>query len=240
MGVIEFAAFWVLAIAASQLPETREAWRRKPLEDWLIDLVGLAVQGVAVPVLQVVVLVTVLDSIAPSMSRSIHIPAVAGFALSFVVVDYLYYWNHRLLHGPLWDLHQVHHSAMAMDLAATSRNTLWTTAFIVYLWAGGLAWWALADPRPYLLGASMTAALDLWRHTPLHPPPAIARWLSPWLILPDDHARHHAEHVPRGNYGANLKLWDQLHGTWLPTAPLPQVGRSTGLDWQRALFWPRP
>lgn len=234
--------FALLLIATFSREEARRLARHKAWRDWLVDLLGLTVQGTIVPVLQLTAGWALLSWAAPDLQGSVRLPPLFAFLLSFVVVDYLYYWNHRLLHTRwLWPAHQVHHSATAMDVFATSRNTLWTSALIVYLWLHGLGLYLLADPAPFAAGATLTAALDLWRHSPLQPPAWLAAVLEPWLILPADHARHHASDVPMGNYAANLKLWDRLHGTCLDgTAPGRELGRSTGLDLGRTLLWPFP
>ena len=57
---------------------------------------------------------------------AVEVPSWLAFVISFVVIDYAYYWNHRLLHGALWRWHAVHHTASRLDVVVTSRNTLWT------------------------------------------------------------------------------------------------------------------
>ncbi|HMV67713.1 MAG TPA: sterol desaturase family protein [Myxococcota bacterium] len=238
--VLVALTFWSLLAAVAW--RTPEALRDKPVGDWIVDLGNLIVQGVAVPVLQITLVAGGLTAIAPGARASIDLPAPAAFALAFVGVDYLYYWNHRLLHGEaLWWVHRVHHTVTRMDVLATSRNTLWTSLLVLYVWAGGALLYLLAHPAAYAAGAALTSALDLWRHSELHPPAAVARWLRPWLILPEDHARHHGASAPRGNFGANLKLWDRLHGTALPSGPpeeplgVPPLGSIP-----RTLLWPAP
>jgi sterol desaturase/sphingolipid hydroxylase (fatty acid hydroxylase superfamily) len=114
-----------------------------------MDLSGLFVQGVFIPAASLFV-AGILRGEAPGHSGALHISWALSFTLNFVAVDYLYYWNHRLLHGPLWRWHAAHHSARSMDVLITSRNTLWTPLLIVYVWANAVFLYVLADPRPYL------------------------------------------------------------------------------------------
>jgi sterol desaturase/sphingolipid hydroxylase (fatty acid hydroxylase superfamily) len=164
------------------------------------------------------------------------------FFLSFVAVDYLYYWNHRLLHSPFfWNVHQVHHTVTHLDVLGTSRNTLWASFLIVYLWVHSFFLYLLADPTGYLLGVSLTSALDLWRHSQLTIPSKswLYHYLSPWLILPQDHAWHHSSQSPNCNYGANLKLWDKWHGTYYEESELPtEIGTATSLNFTQKLLFP--
>lgn len=234
--------FVLLMVRTAAAPETRARLAAKPAADWVLDLAGLLVQGTLVPLGQAWLAGHLLAGAFPGLAGSVAVPAPVGFLLAFVGVDYLYYWNHRLLHAPaFWAVHRVHHTMRDRDVLGTSRNTLWSSLFILYLWVHAAAFFLLADPRGYLAGVAATSCLDLWRHGAASPAPggALHRVLSPWLILPDDHAWHHAAGRERGNYGANLKLWDRLHGTLHEAAgPPDELGIPDGLSLAGRLFWP--
>lgn len=183
---------------------------------WVVDASGLVIQGM---------IAAALVWLVPYRRGTIDVPFLPAFLISFVAVDYGYYWNHRLLHGALWRWHAVHHTASRLDVVVTSRNTLWTPLLIVYLWAGAAAVLLLRDPSGFLLGLSLTAVLDLWRHSPLIPPPPLRRALSWILVTPHEHAWHHSRSRTEVNFGANLTLWDRLHGTFEASDALPgQLG----------------
>ncbi len=231
-----FALLLIANFARSGLPSVRS----KSGADWLLDVAGLTVQGTFVPVAQMTVVAVSIGVMYPGAIGSIHLPGWASFLLCFVGVDYAYYWNHRLLHSRLlWPAHVVHHTVTELDVLGTSRNTLWSSALILYLWVNGAMICLLSDPTPYAIGVSASAALDLWRHSSLQPPAPLARVLGLALILPDDHAWHHSDTELHANYGANLRWWDQLHGTWYPSDAPPQtLGVQTKLSLGRKLFWP--
>ncbi|RCJ32523.1 sterol desaturase [Nostoc minutum NIES-26] len=214
----------------------------KSREDWLIDGIGLMIQGILIPLLQATLVYWLYQHLLPNLQGCLKLSPVLSFLLSFVLVDYLYYWNHRLLHNKLfWQVHQVHHTVTQMDVLGTSRNTLWTSLLIVYLWIHTLFLYLLADPTGYLLGVSLTAALDLWRHSRLmiFVNSWLYRLLSPWLILPQDHAWHHCSEIYHCNYGANLKIWDKLHGTYYESKELPSaIGIPTSLTFIKKLLFP--
>jgi sterol desaturase/sphingolipid hydroxylase (fatty acid hydroxylase superfamily) len=128
-----------------------------------------------------------------------------------------------------------------MDVLGTSRNSLWTSFLIIYLWIHTLFLYLLNDSTGYLIGVSLTAALDLWRHSQLaiSPQSWLFRFLSPWLILPQDHAWHHASDSSGRNYGANLKIWDKLHGTYYYCKEPPaSLGIPTTLTLTQKLLYP--
>lgn len=219
-------------------------FKQKKRTDWILDTAGLWVQGLLIPLLQLTLLQTLYQQLIPAWQHSVQLHPILAFVLSFVAVDYLYYWNHRFLHSRWgWFAHQVHHTVSTMDVLGTSRNTLWSSFLIVYLWVHGLAIYLLADPTVYILGVSLTAALDLWRHSRFSPRSGsqLYRWLAGWLMLPQDHGWHHqsSASVDACNYGANLKLWDRLHGTLHSSAQWPaSLGQPSHLSLWRQLLYP--
>ncbi len=207
-----FAAFALLA--GLTFVFRRDAPRRTAAEWWL-DASGLLTQGLFVPLCQSFFLAAVLPS---AWRGSLSISWGAAFFLNFVLVDYLYYWNHRALHtGLLWPAHLAHHGATKLDVFATSRNTVWAPLLIVYLWVNGFFLFVLADPAPFAWSAALTAALDLWRHSGFRAHRAVSRI----LVTPTEHAWHHSD-LADVNFAANLSLWDRLHGTYYSPGREPE------------------
>lgn len=240
--MIVFAAFIVLVSLTATKADIRNAWRGKNGADWLLDGAGLFCQGILIPLLQLTIVYQLYQYLFPAYAGSLHWHPVGAFLASFVLVDYIYYWNHRLLHSRyLWLVHRVHHTMTTRDVVGTSRNTLWASFLIVYLWVHGLFLYLLANPSYYALGVSLTAALDLWRHSQIEwPENWLFRWLGRFLILPQDHAWHHAP-GDDCNFGANFKWWDMLHGTYRESAESPDVlGIPVPLNLMQMLFWPLP
>lgn len=239
--LLVFPIFLILIIATFWGQAGWERLRLRSRQDWLLDLIGLAVQGFVIPVLQVLAIGRLYQVFMPDWHGVMHLGAIGAFLLNFVGVDYLYYWNHRWLHQRrLWPVHQVHHSVTAMDVLGTSRNTLWSSLLIVYLWVNGLFVYLLDDPKWYLLGMSLTSGLDLWRHSRFIVTEGWGlRLLSPWLMLPQDHHWHHAQGIEGCNFGANFKLWDRLHGTdYRSDAPPQELGELVNLSLVQQLLFP--
>jgi len=245
--LITLAAFWILVLAGATRTERRQAYARKPVAAWVLDAIGLGVQGGLVPLIELGLVVSGLRLLAPGLGGSVRLPGdglVAGFLLNVIAVDYLYYWNHRLLHTRLlWPVHLVHHTLNEMDVLGTARNTAWTSFLVVYVWVNGAVLFLLAQPEGYAAGAAVTASLDLWRHSELTPQPQswLARVLDKVLVLPSHHAWHHASEAVPGNFGANFSAWDRLHGTWIGGSRAPRrLGVTTALPLWRQLWWPFP
>ncbi len=233
--VIPLVGFWLCFGGLLARAEGRAGLRARTRGEWLLDGVNLGVQGWLVPLGAGWLGTHLWARVLPA--GSLPLGAFGGFVVAFVGVDLLYYLNHRALHAVAWPIHAVHHAAPRMDVLVSARNTAWTTAFLVYPWASSLFLHVLDVRSGYLVGAALTAALDLWRHSGLDAPLA-GRF---GLVTPRLHAWHHAPEVQDRNFGANWTWWDRLFGTFHDPGTSPErVGIPTGLSTWRELVWPFP
>jgi sterol desaturase/sphingolipid hydroxylase (fatty acid hydroxylase superfamily) len=202
-------AFVLLVLAERIQPRVADA--RYTRADVALNLLGLAIQGILIPLLGYLIATRVLQAWWPQFAGTLHIGWWGAFALNFVVVDFLYYWQHRLLHRVpwLWRQHQCHHATPALNVWATSRNSLPVNLLMVYLLVNPLLAFLCDRPGGFFVAASLTAALDLWRHARV----AMPRIAGRWLVTPFHHHLHHSPAGQAVNFGANLLLWDRLFGT---------------------------
>src|ERR1051325_12152820 len=108
--MIVFATFVLLAAVTFAANEARRGPLARTAQEWMLDAAGLVAQGVLIPLMQIALVYWLFSHLWPQWRGSLDLSPGAAFLLNFVVVDYLYYWNHRLLHGKrLWDAHAVHH-----------------------------------------------------------------------------------------------------------------------------------
>jgi sterol desaturase/sphingolipid hydroxylase (fatty acid hydroxylase superfamily) len=188
-------------------------WNLRSRRDKLLDAVGLLTQGAFVP-LAAQIIANELWPMIFSSSAKINIPNGLLFLLPLTLIDYLFYWNHRLLHRTGWWLwHRTHHTAKKLDIFVSSRNSVWTVFLLVYIWTQSLIIYWVENPNYYIYGMYVFSALDLWRHCGIQTP----GWLRPLgiiLILPEDHEWHHSLEKSNINFGANLNIWDRFHGTF--------------------------
>ena len=142
------------------------------------------------------------------------IEIAAGLALYWLMVSFVQYWGHRLMHTPMfWHLHRFHH-------AATELNAL--TAFRIHpLEPVILRPLALVSPliffnipsRILLVYFIVGSITDLLAHSQL---PWGYGWIGRWLIQsPRVHQVHHSiEDEHRDLHFSICPLWDHLFGTW--------------------------
>jgi sterol desaturase/sphingolipid hydroxylase (fatty acid hydroxylase superfamily) len=204
--------------------------------DHALNLAGLAVQGALVPLAGYWMATQVLAVHLPRAAGTLPLGWLGAFLLNFVLVDFLYYWQHRLFHRvpQLWALHQCHHASPTLDVWATSRNSLAVNFLFVYMLVNPVLGFLCDRPDAFFAAAAVTASLDLWRHSRLPAP----RFLDGLLVTP---ARHHSHHSPEGqatNFGANLVVWDRLFGTARAARGFPAEYGTRGAPgpWRQFLF----
>lgn len=134
-----------------------------------------------------------------------------GVIIGFVVVTFANYWWHRAEHRfhRLWLLtHQLHHSALRVDVASAffvhplEVAVKTTLAFLVSRFALGLTVEVSA------IIVTITSVLSIIEHVNVKTP----RWLGFLIARPEMHCLHHEFGVHARNYG--LPLWDLLFGTF--------------------------
>ena len=145
----------------------------------------------------------------------------------YLLVEFAYYWHHRLTHrvGWFWATHSVHHSSNELMLASAVRLG-WTGRL------GGaiafftpLAWIGFAPQAVFgLLAAGLF--YQFWIHADWLPRLGPLEWV---LNTPTHHRVHHASNPEYldCNYGSTLIVFDRLFGTF--TALRPDIEIRYGL-----------
>lgn len=221
-------------------------WSERTRFEKHLDMLGLVSQGVLVPTLSLIVAHQVLPLFLADYHQVIVTPGWVSFVIPFVIIDYLYYWNHRLLHTRgLWALHEVHHSARHFDLFISSRNHILTPLFLVYFWIYTGLFFLLSDKSYFMMSIALHSALDLWRHSQI-PLPRSLSWLGGFIITSQDHQWHHSREKRDINFGANFNIWDRWHGTFYRSEDNSEVRPSRlgierdNLSWKDVLLVPLP
>ncbi|XP_068426657.1 alkylglycerol monooxygenase [Clinocottus analis] len=132
--------------------------------------------------------------------------------LTFVGVDFCYYWVHRFAHEVsfIWASHQVHHSSEYYNLSTALRQSL-TQQFTSWIFYMPMA--LIAPPTVFAVHIQLNLLYQFWIHTEL------IRSLGPleWVFnTPKHHRVHHGrnEYCIDKNYGGILIIWDRLFGTF--------------------------
>ena len=138
----------------------------------------------------------------------------AAAVVTYVAVDFLYYWKHRLLHRYAWGwaLHSVHHSSDDMNLMAAIRLG-WVQRWVDDFFYLPLVLFGV-EPVLVLLIVELNHASQFWCHTRCVGP---LGWLDRVINTPSNHRVHHAREraVADHNYGSTLMCWDRWFGSYL-------------------------
>ena len=153
------------------------------------------------------------------------LPAPLRTAAEVLVLDYLAYTWHRLLHAPLlWRLHRVHHNDLDMDV-----TTAWRFHFGEMLasipYRAGLPALLGVRPATVLAYEAVFEACTAFHHSNWRLPLAVERRLAPLLVTPRAHGIHHSvvRRETQSNFGTMLTLWDRLHRTLRLNVPQAQI-----------------
>lgn len=138
-------------------------------------------------------------------------------------LDFLFYWNHRLLHKNryLWCAHVVHHQSTDYNFTVSLRVSIlqvWYTAPFAFPLA--LAGFPVAAVWTIFI---VDKFYQFWVHTKLIGSLGPLEWV---LVTPRHHSVHHAknpEYIDR-NFGGMFIIWDRLFGTFAPRRAEPVFG----------------
>ncbi|KAM6967761.1 alkylglycerol monooxygenase [Aplochiton taeniatus] len=134
--------------------------------------------------------------------------------LTFLGVDFCYYWVHRFAHemNILWAAHQVHHSSEYYNLSTALRQSL-TQQFSSWIFYLPMA--LAVPPNVFAVHIQFNLLYQFWIHTEVITDLGPLEWV---LNTPSHHRVHHGRNLYciDTNYGGALIIWDRLFGTFAP------------------------
>ncbi|MFS4416906.1 sterol desaturase family protein [Maribacter sp. 2307ULW6-5] len=143
-------------------------------------------------------------------------PVWAELLLFFVVLDFVQWFTHILLHRypVLWEFHKVHHSVKEMGFAAHLRYHWMENILYKPLKTFGVMLLGGFEPEHAYIVHFAAIAIGHLNHSNIK-----LDWgpLKYVLNNPVMHLYHHAHALPKGRYGVNfgisLSLWDYIFNT---------------------------
>lgn len=157
-----------------------------------------------------------------------------------VAIDFIDYWNHRLLHLPgFWPIHAVHHSDPHMNWTTSSRVHVLEICVMQVTYILLASWMNLpAEGLGFIVAARLLH--NNWVHTRYD---QSLGWLDYVIATPRFHHWHHADDPAayNTNFGNTFAIWDLMFGTWrVPGAYAGAYGfdGSPGNDIVRLLVLP--
>jgi alkylglycerol monooxygenase len=148
--------------------------------------------------------------------------APASYVLAFVLLDFVYYVQHRLEHGVplLWAIHSVHHQSRDYNLSVSFRvgmlTSISTLSFHALLTLAGVS------AAMYAVVVTIHGVLLFGLHARTKFTLGPGRFFN----APVFHRVHHgaeAMYIDK-NFGGVLLLWDRIFGTFAPYTEEPSFG----------------
>jgi sterol desaturase/sphingolipid hydroxylase (fatty acid hydroxylase superfamily) len=186
-----------------------ERWRRN------VGLAAPALPAARLTLLPAMVELAQLAAPRYPARQLASLSAPLRLGLEVLLLDYLAYSWHRLLHAPLlWRLHRVHHCDLDMDV-----TTAWRFHFGEMLasipYRAGLPALLGVRPATVLAYEAVFEACTAFHHSNWRLPLGVERRLARLLVTPRAHGIHHSvvQRESQRNFGVVLTLWDRLHRT---------------------------
>ncbi|RZO21289.1 MAG: sterol desaturase family protein [Candidatus Thioglobus sp.] len=147
----------------------------------------------------------------------VQLPSFAAAAISIVVLDFVIYFQHVLMHAipALWRLHRVHHADLDYDFTTGVR--FHPLEIIVSMLIKFVAILILGPPvAAVVIFEIILNASSMFNHGNIKLPAALDRILRLLIVTPDMHRIHHSVEKDESNrnFGFNLSLWDRFFGTY--------------------------
>ncbi len=161
------------------------------------------------------------------------VPTWPSAALALLGMDLTVYAQHRLMHRfePLWRLHRVHHTDVALDVSSAVRFHPLEILFSMAVKIAAVV--ALgAAPAVVVAFEIVLSSFALATHANIALPTRLDHALRWVFVTPDMHRIHHsvlrAEHDR--NFGFHVSWWDRLFGSYLAAPRSPPESMALGLE----------
>jgi sterol desaturase/sphingolipid hydroxylase (fatty acid hydroxylase superfamily) len=136
-------------------------------------------------------------------------------AIPALVLDFFYYWFHRLQHTLpwLWEQHKLHHTEVVLNVTSSYRHHWLENTFRAFVIVFPMALLIKITPVEAGLASVLTTQLGYFIHANIR---LQLGPLSRFIGCPQVHRIHHsveAKHYNR-NFAAYFPMWDVIFGTY--------------------------
>jgi sterol desaturase/sphingolipid hydroxylase (fatty acid hydroxylase superfamily) len=223
-SLLDFCAFFGIGILV-HLAEKRWPLRQYQMpKSWGVDALGFSIATAVTYVFRVaeprlfgrIPIVPGFEWVSREADFvSATVPWPIAFLVSVVVLDFLLYLGHRLLHTKyLWHTHAAHHSVQHLYWFGGTRASPFHVAEQL-MWGAllGLVWPVNGRLSGFVATAIVYTCIQHFNHANLRMRLGPLEWL---FVVPRYHFVHHgaARALNNSNFGFLLTIWDRLLGTY--------------------------
>ncbi len=135
-----------------------------------------------------------------------------------IIFDFIIYLQHVLFHFVpiLWQLHQVHHSDLDIDVTTAIRFHPIEILLSLFIKLTAVAAFGF-PPEAVLFFEILLNGTAMFNHANIYIPNVIDKIIRRLIVTPDMHRVHHSVIMAESNtnFGFSLSIWDRICGTYL-------------------------
>jgi sterol desaturase/sphingolipid hydroxylase (fatty acid hydroxylase superfamily) len=219
-------------------------FQRKKLVDskpkrWLNNLGLVAVNNLILR-LGFIILPVTFAAFAQSRGMGIfnhlEMPVWAHWAVTILLFDFIIYLQHVVFHfvPTLWQLHQVHHSDLDIDVTTAIRFHPIEIILSLFVKLTAVAAFGFS-PGAVLAFEVILNAAAMFNHSNIFIPAPADRFIRLFLVTPDMHRVHHSVIMDESNsnFGFSLSVWDRICGTYRAQPEAGHDGMTIGLEYAK-------
>lgn len=217
------ASFFISAFilfAAIEILFPRRKLQESRLSRWAPNLAIIFVSTGIVKLLNIVAPAAFADAVHNKnwgILNHLNLNTILSIIITIVVLDFVIYWQHRLMHrvNILWKLHYVHHTDL--DLDVSSGNRFHPLEIIISIFIKLIAILILGPlPAAVIIFEIILNFTAQFNHSNIKISSKIDEILRRFIVTPDFHIVHHSVEVKEqdSNFGFNLAIWDILFRTY--------------------------
>jgi sterol desaturase/sphingolipid hydroxylase (fatty acid hydroxylase superfamily) len=226
-GPLAVLGFGLLLFAEAKRPlrkATSNKLRRAATNTAVAAVTGVAIRGLFLPIVSAVADFAQEKRIG--LLNRLPLPKALRFAAELLLLDYTFYWWHRLMHknALLWRCHMVHHTDLDLDVSTAARFH-----FAEYVLSAGYRTAQIivigASPRTVAIFETCVMAAAEFHHSNVRLPLEFERRLNTLVVTPRMHGIHHSiiEQESNSNFATVLTLWDVVHSTLKLNVPQDEI-----------------
>ncbi len=197
-----------------------------------IELLSLLLSLILASVLLLPLVMSISNLQIFSMSQ-LQLPTYVTFALSFLLIDFINYINHRVHHKIpfLWRFHRLHHSDKKINALTTWLHHPFEiiSTFVIVI-----TLYVLFDIPVIVMViyGIVFGAHAAFTHFNILMPESINKHLQKIIVTPNAHMVHHALDIQDGNsnFGQLFLFWDWIFGTYKYRSNVELNAMEYGID----------
>lgn len=158
-----------------------------------------------------------LSSSRVGFLKELNISFELKFVLSFLILDFAIYWQHRLFHRipVFWRFHKVHHSDQYFDTSTALRFHLIEILFS-FIFKAIIVIILGISPFAFLFFEVVLNLSAMFNHSNFKLSSHVEKLLALAVVSPSFHRVHHSilKHQTNSNYGFCLSIWDRVFSSF--------------------------